>query len=105
MKNSEILECCEAVVEFLENENVDWRGRNLSFSVVTMTPEYHKMIEVIRKYEMGDMISFTKYLNNKYKIYPDPLWEATAKEFFATDKGINFYKTIVRDIKINQVLK
>jgi len=99
----EILECSQSVYNFLvidESHLINVVG---GFDKL---PHYKEMLEVLETHKMGDMVSFTHYLNDKYKISSDPLWvPGNAKTFFSTDKSHNFYKQIIRNLKINLLLK
>lgn len=102
MDNDSLIECCQSVLDFLIEDDEEFKNSTGSF---TYLPHYKKMIEVINKYEMGDMISFTKFINRKYRIYPDPIFvDGKAKEFF-TKNGVSFYKGVLRELKINKILK
>lgn len=53
------------------------------------------------------MTEFTTNLNKKYNIEPEPLWDKSAKEFFATERSINFFNKALlpytRNEKLNQL--
>ena len=53
------------------------------------------------------MTEFTINLNKKYNIESGPLWNQSAKEFFATEKSIKFFNkallTYNRNEKLNQL--
>ena len=49
------------------------------------------------------MLPLTQYLNHKYKIYDELLWSYSAKEFFSTTKAVNFYRKVIRKLKIDLI--
>lgn len=105
MNDLEILECAQSIHDFLMDDNNDF-GRNYSYESFMDIPVFKRMRETLSKYDT-DMLPFTKFLNTKYKIYPEPIWcesQPTAKEFFTT-KSRGFYKIILRDLKVNLLVK
>ena len=96
MTISEELKCCELVLIHLNDESYPKSNFNDH-------PPFQLMWDYLMKHNF-DMISFTEYLNEKYDIQKIPLWVNTAKEFYATDKGKNFYKTIIRNHKLELCL-
>lgn len=97
MTDKEIIECCEVVIMFLLEEEHDW---NLPFG---FHPGYLGMIDTLQKYKMGDMVSFTRWVNHVVMNNNKPLWNNSAKEFFATPNAIAFYQGIIRHLKIKQI--
>ena len=57
---------------------------------------------ILSKYNTN-LIDITIDLNEKFNIYPSPLWEGSAREFIST-KGLVFYKTIIREIKLSLLI-
>ena len=103
MSDLDILECSQAVYNFLIID--EWHLINV-VGGFNKLPHYKEMLEVLETYKMGDMISFTHYLNDRYKISSDELWvPGYAKTFFSTEKSHNFYKQIIRNLKINLLIK
>ena len=96
MTAQEELKGCLLVLSHLDD---DMMGMNVSVSCFLEHPPFKDMHEYLQSKE-HDMISFTNYINKKYKIQTEPLWEDTAKEFFATTKSRKFYKTIIRTLKL-----
>lgn len=103
-KSSTDLECAQAVYNFLIIDESHLLNVVGSFDKL---PHYKEMLSVLESYQMGDMVSFTHYLNNKYKIISaSELWiPGNAKTFFSTEKSHNFYKQIIRNLKINLLIK
>ena len=107
MTDLEILECCQSILDFLEEnlteEELNFHGFD--------TPMNKKMRSILKKHGFekreGDklmhtipMAAFCLDMNQKYKIH-DKLWDKEAREFFATNKSRDFLKQIMRDLKIN----
>ena len=91
------IECCQEVLNFLVRTDRDW---NVAYG---FHKGYEHLFACIQKHDMGDMISFTKEMNKKYRIYPDPLWSGSAKEFFAVEYGRNFFRIMIRQLKIKEI--
>lgn len=83
MSDLDILECSQAVYNFLIID--EWHLINV-VGGFNKLPHYKEMLEVLETYKMGDMISFTHYLNDRYKkkIYTQKL----------LSKFSNFFKNI-----------
>jgi hypothetical protein len=99
--DSEILECSQAVYNFLIIDELDLINVVGSYNKL---PHYKEMLDILKKYHMGDMISFTHYLNDKYRILEKPLWTGNAKSFFSNAKSHNFYKRVIRNLKLKLIL-
>ena len=99
MSESEIIECSQVIYDFIQDET------DISlFNNFNDIPIQKKMNETLRKYNT-DIIPFTEYINKEYNIYPDPFWKNfSAREFFSTTKALDFYKTILRDLKLKSCL-
>jgi hypothetical protein len=96
LKDIEILECAQSVYLFL-TDNTDI-NLNKSFESFMDIPSFQKMNIVLKKYNT-DMIPFTQFLNCKYQI-SNKLWRVSPKEFFSTTKSHDFYKSIIRNLKL-----
>ena len=96
MELLEELKCCELVLTHLLDE---------SYPVSNFAdhPPFKAMWDYLSERE-HDMISFTEYMNDKYHIQEKPLWVNTAKEFYATTRSRIFYKTIIRNHKLELCL-
>lgn len=101
MKDEEILECCQSVYDFLTDDITEKEIKK--YTSFHHIPKYDNMIKTINKYNLGDMISFTKMLNHQYMGSGLMLWEDSAREFFGTERGKNFYRLILRDLKLKQL--
>jgi hypothetical protein len=99
MTLKEELEGCLLVLIHLEDDTFDETKGFTSFSE---HPPFINMRSYLKVYD-HDMISFTNYLNYKY-IGEERLWKNSAREFFATTKSRTFYKTIVRNHKLELCL-
>jgi hypothetical protein len=97
MNDTQIIECCKAVIAFLLEKEHDW---TLPFG---SHPGYINMVYTLKRYEMGDMISFTRYVNHEVMHNNKSLWNNSAKEFFATPNAIAFFQGIIRHLKIKQI--
>ena len=98
MKDKEILECAESVYEHLID---DTSPKN--YSSFENIPAFSNMMKTLKKYNT-DMVPFTMYLNDKYHIHESWLFNTiltkSPKEFFSTTKAKDFYKSIIRNLKI-----
>lgn len=110
MTDLELLECAQSVYDFLIDDN-DIR-LNKSFSSFNEIPAFKKMNETLVKYDfvkntgVADMILFTLTLNGLYKIYEQndfrKLMKTSPKDFFSSTTH-EFYKTILRDLKLGDL--
>lgn len=96
-----ILECSQSVLNFLIKDSDGIKDGIIS---LVFLPHYEDAFRVIEKYKMGDLTSFTKYLNKRYKIMREPIWKYTARDFFSTDTSKDFYKVIIRDLKLKKLV-
>ena len=115
MTDLELLECVKDVYDFLIDDTDDTDIRlNKSFSSFNEIPVFKKMNETLVKYDfvkdsgVGDMILFTLTLNDLYKIYEQndfrKLIRTSPKDFFSSTKSHDFYRTILRDLKLKLYL-
>ena len=112
MTDLELLECAQSVYDFLIDDN-DIR-LNKSFSSFNEIPAFKKMNETLVKYDfvkdsgVADMILFTNFLNSKYGIYDVDVFgermKNDPKSFFSSTKSHDFYRTILRDLKLKLYL-
>lgn len=96
MERSDILICCHSIVNFLNNNSdslSSWKEKMDQSQSLNM---------ILSKYNTN-LIDITIDLNEKFNIYPSPLWEGSAREFIST-KGLVFYKTIIREIKLSLLI-
>jgi len=76
---------------------------------------FMKMIETLTRYRcckengVADMVGFTIMLNNRFKLYDIDIFEERmrndTKPFFSTTISHNFYRTILRELKLNLCLR
>lgn len=98
MKDKNLLQCCQSVLNFIEE---DYSGQIPS-------PMQKVMNEVLVSNGWGngtngDMINFTKYLNDIFQIgYTIEDENKEVKKFF-TEHSRQFYKRIIRDLKIKSL--
>jgi hypothetical protein len=101
MKDKEILECAESVYDLID----DTSPKN--YSSFENIPAFSNMMKTLKKYNT-DMVPFTMYLNDKYNIHESCLFNSiltkSPKEFFSTTKAKDFYKIIIRNLKIELLL-
>lgn len=111
LRESDILECAQSVYDFLIDDT-DIR-LNLSFNSFNEVPAFKRMNEVLIRNGFGekecaDMILFTLVINSKWKIYDQEefriLLRNNPKDFFSSTKSHDFYRTIIRDLKLNLCL-
>ena len=111
MTDLELLECAQSVYDFLIDDTDDTDIRlNKSFSSFNEIPVFKKMNETLVKYDfvkdsgVADMILFTLTLNSKWKIYEQndfrKLLRNNPKDFFSSIKSHDFYRIILRDLKL-----
>lgn len=110
MTDLELFECAQSVYDFLVDD-IDI-NLNITFNSFMNIPSFSKMNEILKKYDFGseeyisdsDIIVFTLVLNSKFKIYDQNnlrnLLKENSKNFFSTTKSHDFYRTIIRDLKL-----
>lgn len=92
MDSKSDLDCCVAILEFLIDDS-DHRNFN-NFNDI---PKFKRMNEVLG-INKTDMIPFTDYINSKY--YNNSYNLEDIKGFFRTEKSHNFYKRLIRYLKL-----
>jgi hypothetical protein len=110
MTDIELLECTQSVYDFLIDDT-DIR-LNKSFNSFMEIPAFKKMNDTLVKYELyhgqKNMVLFTLTLNDVYKIYEQnsfkKLIRNSPKDFFSSTKSHDFYRTILRDLKLKLCL-
>ncbi len=112
MTDLELLECAQSVYDFLIDDT-DIR-LNKSYNSFMEIPAFKNMNDTLIKYEftkhsdVADMVLFTITLNGLYKIYDQndfrELLRNRPKDFFSTTKSHDFYRTILRELKLNLCL-
>lgn len=112
MSDSELLECTQSLYDFLIDDNDI--EKNKSHNSFMEIPSFKKMNETLVKYEFtkhsdaADMVLFTLTLNDVYKIYEQndfrQLLRNRPKDFFSSKECHNFFKTILRQLKVNLTL-
>lgn len=111
MTDLELLECAQSVYDFLIDDT-DIR-LNKSFSSFNEIPVFKKMNETLVKYDfedsgVADMILFTLTLNGLYKMYEQNYFRKSIrnnpKDFFSSTKSHDFYRIILRDLKLKLCL-
>jgi len=99
MKDKEILECAESVYEHLID---DTSPKN--YSSFENIPAFSNMMKTLKKYNT-DMVPFTMYLNDIHEsCLFNSILTKSPKEFFSTTKAKDFYKSIIRNLKIELLL-
>jgi hypothetical protein len=110
MTDLELLECTQSLYDFLIDDNDI--EKNKSFNSFMEIPSFKKMNETLVKYEFAhgqkNMVLFTLTLNDVYKIYDQndfrQLLRNRPKDFFSSKECHNFFKTILRQLKVNLTL-
>jgi hypothetical protein len=113
MTDIELLECAQSVYDFLIDDT-DIK-LNKSFNSFMEITAFNNMNDTLVKYEftkhsgVADMVLFTLTLNGLCKIYDQndfrKLLRDTPKDFFSTTKSHDFYRTVLRELKLNLYLK
>lgn len=101
MSDKDLLECCQAVLDFLcEDDDATWRTSEIP------TPKQKIMDEVLNRNGWShDMVGFTEYLNNLFQMgYEIQSQDGSFKPFFSSDQSRNFYKHLVRKLKLKQLV-
>lgn len=116
MSDLELLECTQSLYDFLIDDNDI--EKNKSHNSFMEIPSFKKMNETLVKYEFvhgnwlahshQNMVLFTLTLNDVYKIYEQndfrQLLRNRPKDFFSSKESHNFFKTILRQLKVNLTL-
>ena len=110
MSDLELLECTQSLYDFLIDDNDI--EKNKSHNSFMEIPSFKKMNETLVKYEFvhgqKNMVLFTLTLNDVYKIYEQndfrQLLRNRPKDFFSSKECHNFFKTILRQLKVNLTL-
>ena len=112
MTDLELLECAQSVYDFLIDDT-DIRS-NKSFSSFNEIPVFKKMNETLVKYDfvensdVADMVLFTLTINGLFRIYEQndfrKLIRTSPKDFFSSTKSHDFYRIILRDLKLKLCL-
>jgi hypothetical protein len=111
MTDLELLECVQSVYDFLIDDT-DIR-LNKSFSSFNEIPVFKKMNEILVKYDfedsgVADMILFTLTINGVFRIYEQNDFRESMrnnpKNFFSSTKSHDFYRIILRDLKLKLCL-
>lgn len=111
MTDLELLECVQSVYDFLIDDT-DIR-LNKSFSSFNEIPVFKKMNEKLVKYDfedsgVADMILFTLTINGVFRIYEQNDFRESIrnnpKDFFSSTKSHDFYRIILRDLKLKLYL-
>lgn len=111
MTDLELLECAQSVYDFLID---DKDVKSLPCNSFCSIPSFKKMNHTLVKYEykeydhLGDYILFTLVINGIWGIYEQndfrKLLRTSPKDFFSSTKSHDFYRTILRDLKLKCVI-
>ncbi len=101
MSDLELLECAQSVYEYLIDDTDASRYKSISD-----IPANKKMNETLSNYGLtNDIVVFTIMLNNKFKIYEDFSFRSylrnNPRDFFSSTNSLDFYTTILRELKLN----
>lgn len=108
MDDCEVLECCEAILAFLEDASIPGSPTSVagSYLIGFEIESMKNMTRVLDKYKkkfnynlkLIPMCAFTEYVN-VWSGYNEFLWGDNAQEFFSYERGRNFFRRIIRDIR------
>ena len=103
MTDLELLECAQSVYDFL----IDDMERKEP--IPANIPTNEKMNETLSKYGLtNDIGVFTIILNNRFKIYEEFSFRSylrnNPREFFSSTNSHDFYRTVLRELKLNLCL-
>jgi len=106
MSDKDLLECCQSILDFLCEDDVENPPANTFREIPT--PKQKIMDGVLIRNGWGkgsgDMIGFTEYLNNLFQMgYQIRDENGNYKRFFS-NQSINFYKHFVRKLKLKQLV-
>jgi len=114
MTDIELLECTQSVYDFLIDDTDTDIRLNKSYNSFMEIPAFKKMNDTLIRYEftkhsdVADMFLLTLTLNGLYKIYDQndfrKLLRDKPKDFFSSTKSHDFYRTILRDLKLKLYL-
>ncbi len=117
MTDKDLLECCQSILDFLCEDDVDWKTKNLPANTFRELPTPKQKIMdgvLIRNgwgkgsgHHMpgGDMVGFTEYINNLFQMgYQIKDENGNYKPFFSSEQSRNFYKHFVRKLKLKQLV-
>lgn len=91
MTNDELIECAEAVLNFLIHGDDEFR-----IIKTIHTPSLNNMTDVLEKH-CTTMVNFTLILNNKLHLLNNPLWIDSPQEFFSDhQKSEKFFETSIK---------
>ena len=105
MSDLELLECAQSVYDFL-TDVTDITPDKIFNSI----PSLKKMNDTLEKFGLNpaDMVTFTIIVNNRFQIFEvyefRELLRRNSKDFFSTTKSHDFYRTIIRDLKLSLCL-
>lgn len=105
MLDEDLLECCQSILDFLCEDDKGLVIRPSEWP----TPKQKIMDEVLtRNYwglGNGNMIGFTKYLNDTFQMgYEIQDEDGNYKKFFSSEQSRNFYRHFVRHLKLKQLI-
>lgn len=113
MTDLELLECTQSVYDFLIDDT-DIK-LNKSFNSFMEISAFKNMNDTLIKYGFGnewretaDMILFTLTINGVFRIYEQNDFRESMrnnpKDFFSSTKSHDFYRIILRDLKLKLYL-
>ena len=99
MTDYQVLECCESVLDFLNEDIPMAEVSALGFR----TPCSVRMTALLNAHGFDSMVEFTELLNKHYNLGYKLQDDMGYKTFF-TNESRGFYKSIIRNLKINEVI-
>ena len=102
MSDDNLLECCQAILEFIEEGPTH---KIPTPKQLAMEEVFTKKAQAWRTSNTTNMVGFTYYLNDLFQLgYNISDENGSAKTFFK-NHSVEFYKSIIRNLKIKQLLK
>ena len=100
MTDLELLECAQSVYDFLIDTDPS------GFRSFNDIPDNQKMNDALSKHGFtNDIDIFTIILNNKFKIYDEHSFRSylrnNPRDFFSSTNSHDFYRTVLRELKLN----
>ena len=96
------IKCAKAVLNFLNEDDTEILDFNSP-----MLAEMNNTLSIFDKerplYSQSNMCDLVLYLNEKYKIMKDPLWDKSAQEFFSEQICRDFLQIIINKCRLKKL--
>ena len=94
--------CAKAVLNFLNEDDTEIIDFNSP-----MLEQMNKTLDIFEKerplYSLSNMCDFVLYINEKYKIMKEPLWDESATEFFSEQISHDFLQIIINKCRLKKL--